>query len=321
MSQEAHRDDEFFDLLAERATTGLDAEQERRLGQLLAAAEAELEAAAGIQADHFDLTAAALELAMPPQKEELPAGVELRLRREARRFAAGLPRSNVRAFRPREAAAGTEPALPKTDTSAPSPTPLVPANRSLPAEPTRSVLPWLIAAAFALAAITGWWRVYLLTSAGLSPSGPFAAGILPDGQPGTDIRKASNTDPAKARETLAAKAQPLPWTLTQDPAAQGVTGDVVWSAEDQRGYLRFQNLPANDSKVFQYQLWIFDATRDERFPIDGGVFDVPAGGEVVIPIDAKLPVREAAVFAVTIEKPGGVVVSSRERIVVLAKSI
>jgi hypothetical protein len=39
---------------------------------------------------------------------------------------------------------------------------------------------------------------------------------------------------------------------------------------------------------------------------------------VIIPITAKLEVRDPAMFAVTIEKPGGSVVSSRDRIVVLA---
>jgi anti-sigma-K factor RskA len=49
------------------------------------------------------------------------------------------------------------------------------------------------------------------------------------------------------------------------------------------------------------------------------VFDIPPGeNEVIIPITAKLQVRNPAAFAVTIEKPGGSVVSSRDRIVVLA---
>jgi anti-sigma-K factor RskA len=66
-------------------------------------------------------------------------------------------------------------------------------------------------------------------------------------------------------------------------------------------------------------LWIFDGTRDDRYPIDGGVFNIPSGqSEVIIPITAKLEVRDPAMFAVTIEKPGGSVVSSRDRIVVLA---
>ena len=61
-----------------------------------------------------------------------------------------------------------------------------------------------------------------------------------------------------------------------------------------------------------------DGERDKRYPVDGGVFDVPANsGEVVIPIHAELPIRKLAAFAVTIEKPGGVVVSARDRVVVL----
>ena len=84
--------------------------------------------------------------------------------------------------------------------------------------------------------------------------------------------------------------------------------------------MRFTGLAANDPDQLQYQLWIFDAGRDDRYPVDGGVFDVPVGAdEVVVPIRASLPVGEVALFAVTVEKPGGVVVSSRERIAVLAQ--
>ena len=52
--------------------------------------------------------------------------------------------------------------------------------------------------------------------------------------------------------------------------------------------------------------------------VDGGVFDVPACGSVVLPIKAKLEVKQPTLFAVTVEKPGGVVVSDR-RIAILAK--
>ena len=73
-------------------------------------------------------------------------------------------------------------------------------------------------------------------------------------------------------------------------------------------------------KETQYQLWIFDAKQDERYPIDGGVFDVdPQSGDVIVPIRAKLHVVDPKMFAVTVEKPGGVVVSSRDRIALLAK--
>lgn len=126
---------------------------------------------------------------------------------------------------------------------------------------------------------------------------------------------------AEARAELLATAKDattLPWTATQDPNAAGASGDVVWSASQQRGFMRFKGLAPNDLKTIQYQLWIFDKDRDQAFPVDGGVFDVAANGEIIVPISAKLRVNEPVLFAVTIEKPGGVVVSKRERIVVTA---
>ena len=54
-------------------------------------------------------------------------------------------------------------------------------------------------------------------------------------------------------------------------------------------------------------------------PIDGGVFDVPAGvGEHVVRIEAKLQVLRPQAFAITLEKPGGVVVSDGPLLVVAA---
>lgn len=128
--------------------------------------------------------------------------------------------------------------------------------------------------------------------------------------------------PAEQRARLVASApdlETLAWTATDDPNGKGATGDVVWSAAAQQGYMRFVGLAPNDRAQLQYQLWIFDATRDQAFPVDGGVFDIASTGEVIVPISAKLRVTKTAMFAVTIEQPGGVVVSKRERIVVLAK--
>jgi len=127
---------------------------------------------------------------------------------------------------------------------------------------------------------------------------------------------------AAARAQLidsAPDAARLTWTATAE--AGGASGDVVWSASAQRGYMRFVDLPANDPTKTQYQLWIFDREREQAYPVDGGVFDVPAAGEVIVPITAKLHVGDATGFAVTIEKPGGVVVSKRERIAVTAGRI
>jgi len=150
---------------------------------------------------------------------------------------------------------------------------------------------WLAAAAATVLAVIGWW-------------------------PRIDL---SRSPAAERAALLAAGALHFAWQPTNDPAASAAMGDVVWDPATQRGYMRFVGVAPNAPSEFEYQLWIFDARRDERFPVDGGVFDVPRGArEVIVPIHAKLPVSQAVNFAVTVEKPGGVVVSGRERIVLLA---
>ena len=125
-------------------------------------------------------------------------------------------------------------------------------------------------------------------------------------------------DPAAQRQSLLADANTavLDWGSSDIPAYNRVSGDVVWNDELQQGYLRLSGMPANDPTISQYQLWIVDPERDAN-PVDGGVFDVPAGSaEVIIPIDAKLVVANPAAFAITREQPGGVVVSDGPLLVV-----
>jgi len=153
---------------------------------------------------------------------------------------------------------------------------------------------WLAAAASLLVAVGAWWY-----GAGQKPLAPSAerAALLHSGR----------------------ALVSLTWAAGGDQTGAQTRGDVVWDPERQIGYMRFTGLAPNDPRREQYQLWIFDAQRDERYPVDGGVFDVDAEGEVVIPIRARLHVADAQLFAVTVEKPGGVVVSDRSRIAVLAK--
>ena len=116
---------------------------------------------------------------------------------------------------------------------------------------------------------------------------------------------------AEAREDLIANSNDLiqtTWATPEDPEYANVRGDVVWSNEKQTGYMRLSGLPVNDPNSEQYQLWIVDPSRDTA-PIDGGVFDINSSGEVIVPIDAKLKVNQPAAFAITVEQPGGVVVS------------
>jgi anti-sigma-K factor RskA len=152
------------------------------------------------------------------------------------------------------------------------------------------------------------------------PPAPVAEVLAPPAAIPPVAQLAAPPTAAEERAALLAKSESLKITFgaTKDPAAAGVSGDVVWDSATQRGFLRFVGLAPNDPAVHQYQLWIFDGGRDKRYPVDGGVFDIPPNAtEVVVPIHAALPVLSAKAFAVTVEKPGGVVVSGREHVVVL----
>ncbi len=181
------------------------------------------------------------------------------------------------------------------DASRQTPAPL----RALPAAPAprRALAPWMLAIAATLA-----WLVL----------------------PSPLRREAQAPSPRSAvaalHDSLAASAgvQRVAWAASTDPAGRAARGEVLWDAAAQRGVMRFEGLVPNDPRVAQYQLWIVDAERDARYPVDGGVFDVTSSGEVLVPISARLPVGRATLFAVTLEVPGGVVVSSRERLVLAA---
>lgn len=110
------------------------------------------------------------------------------------------------------------------------------------------------------------------------------------------------------------------WEPTAKDANETISGIVIWSSSQQEGYMTFKGLPENNPTVEQYQLWIFDKDRDEKYPVDGGVFDIPnADSETIVAIDSKIKIAEATLFAITIERPGGVVVSDRRRLPLLAK--
>lgn len=124
----------------------------------------------------------------------------------------------------------------------------------------------------------------------------------------------------KREQLLASAADKIQATWTEaKPDGGKISGDVVWSSARQEGYLRLRGLPANDPNNETYQLWIVDETRNEKTPLSGGIFDVRENGDVIVPINAQLKVRNPKLFAITKEKSGGVVVSSPEKIIAVAK--
>ena len=228
-------------------------------------------------ASYLEPVAAALDLAMSARlTEPLPDSLHQRIVADAERFFADTP--DLRFAQADEST--TRPAAPLIERSG--------------GEPSRrlSRAGWYLAAASLGIAIAGWWQVWTIRGSDvLSPPQQYAEFVRNT----DDMVKAS-------------------WD-GKEPGYEDVSGDVTWSDANQSGYMRLINLPPNDPKTAQYQLWVVDPNRDSH-PVDGGVFDVLTSGEVIIPIDAKLRVDQPKVFAITLEKPGGVVVSGGPLLVV-----
>lgn len=280
MSATFLRDERLVDLLVKQTTEGLAPAEKAELQRLMTSHR-------DADPELIERVAAAVALAGNIDDEPMPVELRRRVEAEGRKLVAGSgsPVTDIRTRRRAAAPARSQPQW-----------------------------LWLAAAASIVIAILGWWPRLRETLAP-EPTVPVVTTQEPAIKPEPTAQE--------ERETLLAKVPAViqsAWSSTADPASQGVAGDVVWDNDTQTGYLRFTGLAANDPGTFQYQLWIFDANQDERYPIDGGVFDIPAGQtEVIIPIDAKIAVNAPVMFAVTMEKPGGVVVSGREHIVALAK--
>lgn len=173
---------------------------------------------------------------------------------------------------------------------APSPLTFPPAApvMVLPARGMPRWAPWLAAAAGITLAAIAWLPTVLNTK----PTNPVAT---------------VSDDPGAVR---------LAWRDWDSPEQPGVTGEVVWSESKQSGYMKFVGLKPNDPAQEQYQLWIIDSRGMEQ-RISGAIFNASAG-ETIVPIKPGIDVKQAAAFALTIEKPGGVWVSDMKRRVVIA---
>jgi len=301
MAARIPEDERLGDLLATRAIDGLSEEEQEEL-QELAARFPEMDP------DELDRVAASLAIS-GLRIEPMPASLRGRIEADAQAWLADRERAGRdAALAPPAAAVAQFPA------------------RSRPAAARGG---WLAAAAALVLAVVGWLQVDRMDqerAALAARQGTLEAVVsrLEGSLAEKDAALAALQDPAPERLLAELQGRPdtlvVSWSATDDPAAGGAEGAVLWNPVEQAGLMRFRGLAANDPAVAQYQLWIFDAGRDDRFPVDGGVFDMPSGAdEVLVPIRARLPVGEAVLFAITVEAPGGVVVSSRDRIALVAQ--
>lgn len=267
-----------LDLLIKKAVHGLTAAEGKQLQQLEKAAVANPD-------ESFELTAAAISLVDIDVSEQLPIHVRAKVLTDADRF-----------FSPKNLHETVPSELPTVAEAV---------SEKLPKTSVWNWLGWAVAAAACVALVA---NIYFTR---IQP-GPMV-GIPPIPTPGQRLT------PAQERERLLATAGDVitaTWSEADPKAPQNVAGDVVWSNSQQKGFVRLQGLPVNDKTKKTYQLWIVDEGRNPKTPVDGGVFDVDKSGEIIVPIDAKLDIKKPVVFAVTPEKPGGVVVAEGKMIVV-----
>ena len=282
MSQ--NMDERLLDLLCDKATGSLSEEEARELAELSASANTDMDA------HSLELTAAAILLA-ETDIEEMPGHLEAKLLGAAQRhFGAQKASSDGSGVMPARTIDRSEP------------------------KPSRSFFDWFGWAVAAAACIALVGTIYYNQNRLADLQNQIAELKKPTPAP-------VNPSDAEARDQLIREASDLTrasWTKGTVKESEGVTGEVVWSDERQMGYMTFRGLPPNDPNREAYQLWIFENAELEAHPKDGGVFNVSETGEVVIPIEAKLKTIDPKVFAITIEPPGGVVVSKREKIAALA---
>lgn len=175
-------------------------------------------------------------------------------------------------------------------------------------EPKKSILSWLGWAVAAVACVALAVNIYT------TRSNPPVVDVKPTPTPEIKLT------PAQERERMLVSAQDVlrsNWGDFDPKNPKNVEGDVVWSSSQQKGFVRFRNLPVNDRSKQTYQVWIFD--KAQKNPVSGGVFDVESNGEVIVPIDSALKIQEPTMFGITAEKPGGVMVSDLKQVMAVAK--
>lgn len=91
----------------------------------------------------------------------------------------------------------------------------------------------------------------------------------------------------------------------------------LWNQERQDGLLVVENLPVLDAGK-DYQLWVLDPSI--AAPVSAGVFKVDADGRVRITFRPDQTIANAAKFAVSLEKEGGVLSPTMDQIVVIGGS-
>jgi hypothetical protein len=256
----------LYELFAERAVFGLGVEEEQELQELLRLTP-------GVDAEEWDRLTTLLDgtscaIDLPPLPPELAARVR---------------------------------------SQAPNPVPTKPHGVFRAPFRKRELLAWLTAAACLLVAVYSW-----------TTHKPDAPNSATSDDPGPIAKRDSVAEPApppveptlaqQRDELLASSEGVLQIRLPEaaDPNDPHISGDIVWSPSQQRGFLRIKGLPSNDPAKSQYQLWLVETTPMRIETVNGGVFDVDQPSQqLIVPIRAEHFVQQPNMLVVSIEPPGG----------------
>ncbi|MBL8125981.1 MAG: anti-sigma factor [Blastocatellia bacterium] len=279
-------EEKLLDLLCDQAASGLNEDERLQLEKLSAGANSDMDA------QSLELAAAAIMMAEMGAIEAMPSHLEASIAAAAGKYFT---------------AKGSESSIHESIHDQPTK-----AFKWQETRPSRSFFDWFgwaIAAAACVALI----GTFIYEQNRIGDLQAKVMQLTPT--PVVEETLAQKRDRLKKEAADVTRAE---WTKGNVKDSEGVMGEVVWSDEKQEGYMTFRGLPVNDANKEAYQLWIFEDGKLEPHPKDGGVFNVSSDGEVVVAIKAKLKTNAPKAFAVTIEKPGGVVVSDRTKIAALA---
>jgi anti-sigma-K factor RskA len=177
--------------------------------------------------------------------------------------------------------------------------------------PAISWLPWAVAATLAVVAFGSFWQ-----STSLRSTVSVQARRIQELGMSLEVAQSESghlrLTVAKLRESnriAAVRIALLNSLVAADPKTVAVS---VWDNDRQDGVFIVRNLkPAPTDK--DYQLWIIDPKYPS--PVDAGVFQVDANGNVRQEFHAHSPIELASQFAVTIEKKGGAAVPNTKAMI------
>jgi anti-sigma-K factor RskA len=177
--------------------------------------------------------------------------------------------------------------------------------------PGRAWIPWAVAAAMAVLSLAFFWQ-----SAGLRSQLAAQVGHVNELMASAELARAESADlrqtVARLRESNRLASFRIALLDSLLAAAPKTIAVSVWDNERQDGVFIVRNLKPLPSDK-DYQLWIIDPKYPS--PVDAGVFQVDARGNVREDFRAKLPIQTANQFAVTIERKGGAAVPNTKEMV------